>query len=72
MLQVQRKQREISGLQTKLAENEDRVHAMCSHLKNVRQELQHTQVCLLCTEIWIWEVTALGFFYIVYPLTFQV
>ena len=41
--QVQRKQREIVALQNELGENEDRVHSMSEHLKNVRQELQHTQ-----------------------------
>ena len=41
-------------LQNKFKENEDRVGAMSSHLKNVRQELLHTQVsigldCILST-----------------------
>ena len=31
-------------LQNKYKENEDRVNAMTSHLKNVRNELLHTQV----------------------------
>ena len=42
--QVQDKQRQIIQLQNILRENEDKVNAMNEHLKNVRQELQHTQV----------------------------
>lgn len=41
--EVQKKQREIVTLRNELGENEDRVHAIADHLKNVRQELQHTQ-----------------------------
>lgn len=41
--EILKKQKEITALQKELSENEDRVHAMSSHLKNVRQELQHTQ-----------------------------
>ncbi len=48
IFQVQRKQKEITALKNELGDNEDRVHAMSEHLKNVRQELQHTQVHL-CT-----------------------
>ena len=44
--QVQDKQRQIIQLQNILRENEDKVNAMSEHLKNVRQELQHTQVCM--------------------------
>lgn len=40
---VQKKQKEIVSLQNNLGENTDRVYSMSSHLKNVRQELQHTQ-----------------------------
>lgn len=43
-LQVQEKQRQITQLQNFLLENDDKVNAMSEHLKNVRQELQHTQV----------------------------
>lgn len=42
--QVQRKEREISSLQLQIDENKDRVQAISDHLKNVRQELQQTQV----------------------------
>jgi len=41
--EVQQKQKEIIRLQNELSVNEDRVYAISSHLKNVRQELQHTQ-----------------------------
>lgn len=41
--QVQTKQRQIVALQNELSGNEDRVHAILEHLKNVRQELHHTQ-----------------------------
>ncbi|KAK2144272.1 hypothetical protein LSH36_772g01071 [Paralvinella palmiformis] len=41
--EILKKQKDITSLQKELSENEDRVHAMTSHLKNVRQELQHTQ-----------------------------
>ena len=44
--QVQRKEREINSLQLQIDENKDRVQAISDHLKNVRQELQQTQVCL--------------------------
>ncbi|CAH1781534.1 unnamed protein product [Owenia fusiformis] len=40
---VQRKQKSIVQNKNDLRENEDRVNAMSEHLKNVRQELQHTQ-----------------------------
>ena len=42
--QVQKKQTKIVSSQNDLAETEDRINAMVEHLKNVRQELQHTQV----------------------------
>jgi UDP-glucose:O-linked fucose beta-1,3-glucosyltransferase len=41
--QVQQKQRQVVALQNELSSNEDRVHAVFEHLKNIRQELQHTQ-----------------------------
>lgn len=60
--QVQRKERDISSLQLQIDENKDRVQAISDHLKNVRQELQQTQVCLSSTvpssfyliESWEW------------------
>lgn len=44
--QVQRKEKEINSLQLQIDENKDRVQAIGDHLRNVRQELQQTQVCL--------------------------
>ena len=44
MIQVQRKQKGIVRARGDLEEYDDRIHAMSEHLKNVRQELQHTQV----------------------------
>lgn len=41
--EVQKKQRQVVALQNELSSNEDRVHAILEHLKNIRQELQHTQ-----------------------------
>ncbi|XP_005105331.1 coiled-coil domain-containing protein 39 [Aplysia californica] len=41
--EVQQKQTRIVASQNDLAETEDRINAMLEHLKNVRQELQHTQ-----------------------------
>ena len=43
-LQVQRKQKGIVNVRNDLEEFDDRIHAMSEHLKNVRQELHHTQV----------------------------
>ena len=43
--EVQRKEREIASLQLNVEEHKDRVQAIGDHLKNVRQELQQTQVC---------------------------
>ena len=45
-VQVQRKQQLIIQNKNDLGETEDRVFAMTEHLKNVRQELLHTQVIL--------------------------
>ena len=45
--QVQRKQKGIVRARGDLEEYDDRIHAMSEHLKNVRQELNHTQVFLL-------------------------
>ena len=42
-LQVQIKQKRVVGAQNEVEEIEDRLHAMSEHLKNVRQELTHTQ-----------------------------
>lgn len=44
--QVQRKEREVNSLQLQIDENKDRVQAISDHLRNVRQELQQTQVYL--------------------------
>ncbi|XP_070537855.1 coiled-coil domain-containing protein 39-like [Ptychodera flava] len=41
--EVQHKSREIVRLKGDLSENEDRVHAMSEHMKNVMQELKLTQ-----------------------------
>lgn len=41
---MQDKQKKIVAFTNELEEIEDRVHAMSEHLKNVRQELTHTQV----------------------------
>ncbi|XP_052782537.1 coiled-coil domain-containing protein 39-like [Mya arenaria] len=41
--EVQGKQRNMVKVKGDLEEYEDRIHAMSEHLKNVRQELQHTQ-----------------------------
>jgi len=41
---VQRKEKEISRLQLQIDEHSDRIQAISDHLKNVRQELQQTQV----------------------------
>lgn len=45
--QVQDKQKKIVSFTNELEEIEDRVHAMSEHLKNVRQELTHTQVGII-------------------------
>lgn len=41
--EVQKKQTRIVSHQNELSETEERIRAMVEHLKNVRQELQHTQ-----------------------------
>lgn len=43
-LQIQRKQKGKTLLENKCAEYKDRIDAMAEHLKNVKQELLHTQV----------------------------
>ena len=43
-IDVQRKQKLISELDNQVAEYNERVGAIKEHTKNVRQELQHTQV----------------------------
>lgn len=40
------KEKNIVRCQQDLKQNEDRVHHISEHLKNVRQELKHTQVGL--------------------------
>ena len=42
--EVQRKEKEINSLQLQIEEHKDRTQAISDHLKNVRQEVQHTQV----------------------------
>ena len=42
--EVQRKEKEISSLQLHIDEHKDRIQAIGDHLRNVRQELQQTQV----------------------------
>lgn len=44
LLQIQDKQKKVVAATNDLEEFDDRIHAMSEHLKNVRQELQHTQV----------------------------
>ena len=44
--EVQGKEKEINSLQLNIDEHKDRVQAISDHLRNVRQELQQTQVCL--------------------------
>ncbi|CAL1542998.1 unnamed protein product [Lymnaea stagnalis] len=41
--EVQQKQTQVVVCQNELSEHDDRIRAMLEHLKNVRQELQHTQ-----------------------------
>ncbi len=41
---VQQKEREISRLQQQVQDHKERAQALTDHLRNVRQELQHTQV----------------------------
>lgn len=42
---VTEKEKAIVKTQNELKLNDDRVHHLSTHLKNVRQELKHTQVC---------------------------
>ena len=41
---VEQKEKEIGRLQVQIDEHKDRIQAITDHLRNVRQELQHTQV----------------------------
>lgn len=41
---VQQKDREVSRLQVQVGDHKERIQALTEHLRNVRQELQHTQV----------------------------
>lgn len=41
--EIQKKQKKIVALQTKLGQNVDRIGAIQDHMKNVKQELHHTQ-----------------------------
>ena len=43
--QVQQKEKQITSLQRRADEHKDRIQAITDHLRNVRQELQQTQVC---------------------------
>ena len=42
--EVKRREREIAALQVQIDEHRDRAQALRDHLRNVRQELGHTQV----------------------------
>lgn len=44
-LQLSKLQDERSSLQDQLRDYEDRINAMTSHFKNVKQELSFTQAC---------------------------
>ncbi|KAL4608156.1 coiled-coil domain-containing protein 39 [Arapaima gigas] len=44
--ELQKKQREKANLENKICTYRDRIQAMAEHLKNVRQELSHTQALL--------------------------
>ncbi len=44
--EVQKKQKEVSLHDGKIEENKERIQAISDHLKNVKQEFQHTQVCV--------------------------
>lgn len=48
--EVQKKQSRIVSSQNDLGETDDRINAMVEHLKNVRQELQHTQALVVARE----------------------
>jgi len=48
--EVQKKQTNIVGRQNDLEDTEERISAMVEHLKNVRQELQHTQELVTARE----------------------
>lgn len=48
-IEVQRKQKLIGELDNQVAEYNERVDAIKEHMKNVRQELQHTQVYKNCS-----------------------
>lgn len=43
---VQKKQKDISIHDAKILENKERIQAIGDHLKNVKQELSHTQVSM--------------------------
>ncbi|KAI1882832.1 hypothetical protein AGOR_G00238970 [Albula goreensis] len=47
--EIQRKQRENAVLENKVSEHKDKIQALSDHLKNVRQELNHTQA--LCRAV---------------------
>ena len=41
---IQRKQKELSAHQAKTEQHKERIQVISDHLKNVKQELHHTQV----------------------------
>lgn len=45
--EVQRKEKDLAAHQVKISQHKERIQAVGDHLRNVKQELQHTQV-LLC------------------------
>ncbi|XP_035276126.1 coiled-coil domain-containing protein 39-like isoform X1 [Anguilla anguilla] len=47
--EIQKKQKENSILEAKISEHKEKIQALSDHLKNVRQELSHTQV--LCRAV---------------------
>ena len=46
--EVQRKQKELAAHQFRIAQHKERIQAVGDHLKNVKQEVQHTQVQDVC------------------------
>lgn len=42
--EVQRKQKDLTAHQGKIGQHKERIQAVGDHLKNVKQEFQHTQV----------------------------
>lgn len=42
--QIQKKQKDLANMESKVSQHKERISAMIEHLKNVQQELSHTQV----------------------------